>query len=326
MSLYTTYVTPDTIDYMVLFVASIVFLIGPLAKNFYDLLQFEDIWRDHWILGELYRTWLQRNGGFVYMLSFLSGSTYAAINLVNSNFLGWKIFSMGLSQVDVLKFNQKRLVNVVLLENLPQLIIQVVFAYLSKQLTDISVLAIASSAVSICLAVLKHINHEKSMDGVKVSQVMFSFKVFHTNGDNLKRYMHKTHAVSKAIERTLGLRRRTVECLPIDAVVDDKYGDGLRLHCVVRTTKKSPNELKNGLIDSSKMTADCGHLQLRKQIAAKWCIAESGELIAVFDPVNFHEAKSQDDTRTSGQSHNVDTHGHAVSIQMASDAVSGVDS
>eukprot|EP01083_Nonionella_stella_P003387 9651_1 len=180
ISLYTTYVSPDRIDYMVLFIASIVFLIGPLARNFYDLLQFEDVWRAHPILDELYKKWLHHNGQYVYLLSFLSGSTYAAINLVNSNFLGHKVFSMGLSQVDVLKFNQTRLMNVVLLENIPQVIIQICFLVLSKQLTDLSMLAIVSSTLSIFLAVLKHINLQKSMDDKNVSEVMFSFKVFHS--------------------------------------------------------------------------------------------------------------------------------------------------
>eukprot|EP01083_Nonionella_stella_P203902 743703_1 len=82
--------------------------------------------------------------------------------------------------------------------------------------------------------------------------------------------------------------------------------DGLRLHCVVRTTQKSPAELKNGLIDSSRMAVDSGHVQLRKQIAAKWCISESDELITVFESDNFYEAKNQDDMRTYGASNTQD--------------------
>eukprot|EP01083_Nonionella_stella_P003701 10643_1 len=169
VSLYDNYVLiSDKTEYTVLFVASVIFIIGPLAKTFYNLFQFQDEWRDGGgVLSSCYAAWLLHHGQFLYLLSFLSGSTYAAINLVNSNFLGHKLFSMGLSQTDLLKFNQTRLVNVVVGENVPQLVIQVIFAYNAGELTGISLLAVASSVVSICIAVLKHINRKKSINDDK---------------------------------------------------------------------------------------------------------------------------------------------------------------
>merc|ERR1719229_381270 len=88
---------------------------------------------------------------------------------------------MGLSRNDLREFNQKRLVNVVLGENVPQLLIQIAYAaFVEKGISSVSGAAIISSTLSIFVAVLDFLSKRQLMSDENVNLCLFRVKVTST--------------------------------------------------------------------------------------------------------------------------------------------------
>ena len=75
--------------------------------------------------------WIKDNLRTLYFLSAISGSSFSAIALCNSYLFQLPVFCMGLPYYHQSKFQNKRFFFVVLIENIPQLIIQLVTLILS---------------------------------------------------------------------------------------------------------------------------------------------------------------------------------------------------
>ena len=82
--------------------------------------------RDHILCHTEIPLWITSYMKFVYILAMLSGSSFSAIKLVNSNLLELQIFSMNLSKYHQQLFETQRFFSIVLFENLPQLIITII--------------------------------------------------------------------------------------------------------------------------------------------------------------------------------------------------------
>merc|ERR1719361_506034 len=80
-----------------------------------------------WDRNESVKHWILRHSFTLYLLPFLSGSAFNAIAIVNSNAFQLDVFSMGLSKREMHKFRLQRIWSVVLLENLPQIALQISF-------------------------------------------------------------------------------------------------------------------------------------------------------------------------------------------------------
>lgn len=114
IDVYWTHIKGGDVEtpFLIVFICSLVFIILPLLKNFYDLIKSQGEWQKSPLHGDRYRSWLDQYANILFFMSFLCGSTFGAIALVNSNLFGMRIFCMGLSTKDLRRFNQKRLVNV----------------------------------------------------------------------------------------------------------------------------------------------------------------------------------------------------------------------
>ena len=79
--------------FILLFI-SIGFLLLPLFMNFRALLKSERDWTQNPLHGDRYRAYLNVFGRPLFFLSLVSGSSFAAVQLVNSNLFGWRMFSV----------------------------------------------------------------------------------------------------------------------------------------------------------------------------------------------------------------------------------------
>merc|ERR1719361_103633 len=95
------------------------------------------------------KQWLLRYSWVLYVLSFCCGNSFAALGMVNSHAFRLKIFSMGLSQRDLNKFNLQSLISVVICETIPQLVVQIWYVIQAEDLNDEDVaIGIAAAAFS----------------------------------------------------------------------------------------------------------------------------------------------------------------------------------
>ena len=117
--------------YKILLYLSITCIVVPIFVAIVQLIrQTQRTW---WRKSNL-KGWLAENARFLYFISILAGSSFTAIDLMTSNVFGLTIFSFDLSKRDRIMFKRKRIYSIVLLENIPQLLIQIAFAILIKDI------------------------------------------------------------------------------------------------------------------------------------------------------------------------------------------------
>ena len=254
---------------VILCIISIFFILFPLFLNFKALFKSMKEWMTDSYHGDRYRNYLTHYDKILFFMSIISGSTFATIALLNSNLFGWRIFSMGLSNNELLKFNQKRLINVIICENIPQLLIQSIFMFITQEYTLVIFFAMSSSTISIAMAVWsfltqrQYIKISKGRTENKVARVFYTIKVtsnYIKQGTNYrKKFFHKRYYVTKRLSELFGVDSYSVEVLPYGKFNDIKRGHGLILSFLIITTSKTENELfdimnKSLQVDISKIS------------------------------------------------------------------------
>ena len=273
--LYTDYISnPSESDliYLIIFGLSAMFIVVPVLLNFRDLLKFQKKWQSDKLHADRYRAWLSQYVNVLFFLSFLSGSTFGAIAFVNSNFLGLRLFAMGLSSRDLREFNQRRLRTVVVAENLPQLLLQIAFTAYSTTFSLVAFLAICSSSLSIAAAFFSFAANKNFLKDKSVQESLFRVKVSCSQPVFLKKlsvYKNKTYVLATEIARIFPLDRNAVEILPTEKF-SDKTSDGLMLYFFVATSKKQPMEIKLSLEEACQCNEKEIVSHLGKQIARAW--------------------------------------------------------
>ena len=114
ISIYQQINTKDQL-YEILFILSLVFIILPIIISIYQL--WHQI-KKHWWKQDHIKLWLRNNDKLLYFLSIFLGSSFSATQFVNSNLFSKYMFSMGLSNIDRIRFQTKRYSVVILEVNL----------------------------------------------------------------------------------------------------------------------------------------------------------------------------------------------------------------
>merc|ERR1719361_2226792 len=101
-----------------------VCIVCPILLSLFQLVRKS---RGDWAKYDNVSRWIFKFSFFLYFLPIFSGSAFVALALVNSNALQLNVFSMGLSKHELSMFNVQRVWSIVMLENLPQLGLQIWF-------------------------------------------------------------------------------------------------------------------------------------------------------------------------------------------------------
>ena len=96
-------------------------------------------------------------------LTVLSGSCYAALAIVSSNVFGLDLFSCGLTKYELRKLTKIKIINCVLMENIPQLMLQAA-VYSSGEFSQSTLFATVSSLLSVFAASLSYFVDQKNKD------------------------------------------------------------------------------------------------------------------------------------------------------------------
>ena len=97
----------------IMLVASISFIVLPCLITLIQLSKEIAIWKR---VSDDLNAWFSQNMTIVYIASIFMGSSFAAVELFNSNLFNLEIFDMGLSRTQLMGFNVKRIYSLVLLE------------------------------------------------------------------------------------------------------------------------------------------------------------------------------------------------------------------
>ena len=103
--------------YVILFISSIIFIIVPLITTLVQLHRELTKWLMDPILARTDAPlWIINYLRILYLVAIISGSSFSAVSLFNSNLFKWPMFSMGLARFHRRIFRTKRFFSVVLLE------------------------------------------------------------------------------------------------------------------------------------------------------------------------------------------------------------------
>ena len=213
--------------YTAVFGLSIVFIVLPAMTALFQLYFYA---RKHWLENDHTRVWLRKFSTILLLLSIMTGSSFAAANLLNSYIFQLDILDMGLTQKQLKGFNTKRVYSIVILEvhyvplsllflflccvswinhilrncncykqNLPQLCIQVYFVS-QEGANGITISSMIFSLVSIIVSILS-MYMEKRIDFTS-SHVVITMNV---TGNSVKKQAKKCKTKCKKLKDELAI-------------------------------------------------------------------------------------------------------------------------
>ena len=145
----------DERTYLILLLTSAIFVVVPWLYNIVFLFWLQGI---NWMDNVSAASWNRRYRKVLVIATVFSGGIYYSIHLLNSRLFGAKLFSIGLSHRQMLFISQRTVIANAFLENLPQIIIQILYLMISKHGFSLPVtMALVSSSFSFLLALISSI-------------------------------------------------------------------------------------------------------------------------------------------------------------------------
>ena len=152
-------VHPST-ESVILVITSILFVALPLIITLFQLQHEINKWRRNNDLGQ----WIADNAHLLYFISVITGSSFAGVELCISNLFNLQIFDMPLNQIQMNKFRTKRVWSTILIENIPQLVIQIFFIFFIRdnhKNDQIVFIAMTFSILSVIICIFSIISQRK---------------------------------------------------------------------------------------------------------------------------------------------------------------------
>eukprot|EP01084_Bolivina_argentea_P284660 487939_1 len=137
----------------IIFTGSAIFILLPLSLSLYQL---HSVINKKWMnaSSEL-KGWIHDNVTILYLLSFLTGSSFTAIELCHSNLFNLIQFDIPLSKREISLFKTLRIYSTIAFENVPQIGLQIWYIAISGSLTgEIVYISLGFSIISILIAVI----------------------------------------------------------------------------------------------------------------------------------------------------------------------------
>ena len=244
---------------LILFILSWLFIIIPWIVNMRQLITNEAKWCLDPIIGDKIRSWLIDWSIFLNVIAATCGSAFGAVEFCNSNLFSYDPLSMGLTERHIKRFNLGRLISNILLENVPQIAIQIIWGFFFSETgwkSNILWIAIFASLASII---------------VMIADICASNKILNINKDGVIQEILciKMQIKSKEIEKyskrlqitTFKLRDGISELLTIpprciEIAFPIRTKGGLEISFTIRTNKVTISDLMtiidDALISDSK--------------------------------------------------------------------------
>ena len=141
----------------ILFGIGVLTIVLPLIYNVIQLNNeikewISDVYSKHTI-----QSWMRSYVKLLYLITILSGCAFTAVDICNSNLFHLRMFNMGLNQRQRALFHNQRILSTVLCENIPQVILQLIYLILIvESFSVITVVAMIFSIISIVLSIFNY--------------------------------------------------------------------------------------------------------------------------------------------------------------------------
>ena len=202
-----------------MFIGSIFFLVVPTFLTLYQLQREVKMWLNDSNMRQIIEPWLRVYVRFLYFLSIVFGGSFSAIDLCNSNLFQFQIFYMNLSREYKQIFKNKRVLSIVIFENIPQFVIQILYSFIYNNISIniITIIAMIFSFLSIILTFFEFSTKQylfKTENGIIIKMEINSKEIeIMTRTQFIKRIEHKRYSISNEIAKILSIDFNTIELL-----------------------------------------------------------------------------------------------------------------
>eukprot|EP01084_Bolivina_argentea_P305583 527913_1 len=118
---------------------------------------------------EFTTNWLTNYSRIYTAIVVLTGGAYPALSVVSSNIFGHKLFSAGLTKLEINKLSKIKMWSTVVFENVPQLSMQILYAFAIRDTTTALLIAFVASALSILASIISYCI-DRTQDGMVTEQ------------------------------------------------------------------------------------------------------------------------------------------------------------
>merc|ERR1712228_946303 len=147
-----------------------------------------------WRKNDELNAWLTKYIQMLYFFSIVSGSSFVAVQICTSGAFSHRLTNMPLNKHNVLAFKSKILYATVILENVPQLILQCLYLWLTLKMNEYIVwISISFSFLSLILSVLSMIEQKKLSESTGYDEISFDVTGSMVTAENESgdRYKHR---------------------------------------------------------------------------------------------------------------------------------------
>eukprot|EP01084_Bolivina_argentea_P241163 404927_1 len=157
----------------IIFILSVMFIVIPLMLSLYQLHRV--IYKKWMRSDDEIKGWIRDNISILFILSVITGSSFAAIDLCYSNLFNLRQFDIPLSKTEISLFKTKRIYSIILFENLPQIALQCGYIASSTTVSNSSIIYISLifSSISIAIAVISLLTQKAIINRMDYVELTF---------------------------------------------------------------------------------------------------------------------------------------------------------
>ena len=218
---------------IILFILCVLFIIVPYTVNVFG----SCFLKNRIEYNRMAVSWFIQYSTLYSGLVIISGGAIASLSLVSSKLFGMRVFSTGLTSIDFIQFKGYKVFYTVILENLPQLVLQIIYIVTygaGKTLTQpATIAAFISSSVAIVVSIFSYIlTAQFNMNRIITSLVItFNSNSLDEDKEKLEKYSsHQRRKIGKLLANALELNP---DSLTIIRIKDTNLGCIIDLSIII---------------------------------------------------------------------------------------------
>ena len=245
-----------------LFSFGVFFIIVPLIGNLIQLHNEIQVWIHDVYSKHCVQAWMRWYLRILYMFAILCGSSFAAVDICNSNVFHLSIFNMGLNKRQKAIFKNQRILSIVFFENIPQVVLQIAYSILTGQSSSISVITILAMIFSVLSIILSVFNYKSSSLLIECETITVivmdvqSQQLANTPPKTFRQLIvHHRYPISYELSKIIEVNKRLIEILiPIQTKT------GTKLTIYIRNNDSSDKKFASNIVNIIKNEIDSGSL------------------------------------------------------------------
>lgn len=270
---------------ILILILSISFIILPISISLHQL---NTASTKHWLKDNRIREWLLTNSKLLYFTSVVTGSSFAAIEIFNSNLFGLDLFYMGLNVKMILSFSAKKIYSVIAFENVPQLILSIWFSVLLENAEPIPLSSMILSLISIVVMIVSMTLQKQiyeTQDSVFITFDITGECVVDNIGICEKRIKKIKKYLSQSV---LGINEKSVQIMKPFIGQNIRNGVQMQMHVLYIHNKSVADP---AVAYEKKLYSSIESEDLLEIIKDEWCLSELPSITNVC--CNFVESKEK---------------------------------